>query len=133
MTDLTKNKKALGLLKLEDIHRIEAAPKEEVLFFDGMNWGPCKQRYLSLHFTYRLKPQELTKPSPPWELLSDWVKYVARDKGGVLWGFDSEPYVEGSIWVLDFSEEAEASDLMPLKIDPGTCDWRDSLVKRPDL
>ena len=133
MTDLTKNKKALGLLKPEDIHRIEAAPKEEVLFFDGMNWGPCKQRYLSLHFTYRLKPQELTKPSPPWEHLADWVKYVARDEDGVLWCFESEPELleKRGVWVAYIDHTLGIPTM--LKIDPGTCDWRDSLVKRPDL
>ena len=77
---------------------------------------------------YRVKPQPLTKPSPPWEHLADWVQYVARDVGGAVYGYPCKPALCELYW--DASGCTELSSI--LKFDPGTCDWKDSLVKRPE-
>ena len=80
--------------------------------------------------TYRAKPTPLTKPSPPWEHLADWVRYVARDADQLVFGFSGKPYVECDVWVSSSNDDVET--LAALKFDPGTCDWRDSLVRRPE-
>lgn len=78
--------------------------------------------------TYRAKATPLTKPSPPWEHLADWVQYVARDEYGGLFGYSDRPNIKIKVW----DNDGRAESLRALKFDRGTCDWRDSLVKRPE-
>lgn len=79
------------------------------------------------HLDYRIA---VTKPVVPWDALADWVNFVARDEDGDFYGFETRPKLETISWstrTLDHN----IYDLDAVKIDPGTCDWRESLVERP--
>jgi hypothetical protein len=96
--------------------------------FDGPHWGRIPEPRFSLDSAYRLAPGPLTKPDPPWHILADWVQWVARDEDGEFWAFNEKPELGKSAWWDAYSWET----LRTLKFDPGTCDWRDSLVERPE-
>ena len=68
------------------------------------------------------------KPSIDWDHVSEDFQYLAMDSGGLHHLFAEEPEpiaVEWTTHALYIYAEHFAS------FTPGTCDWRDSLVKRP--
>ena len=132
MTDLTKLTAPFGLLD-----EVYGEGTQEALKAHG---GPyecyCTEGYWlevpsswELSTTYRVKPQPLTEPSPPWEHLADWVQYVARDEEGRPWGYGVSPALDSYMWL---AKSGRTVMLEGVKFDPGTCDWKDSLVKRPE-
>ena len=128
--DLTKINVPLGLLDDDTYNRLRAHDGQiEFRFTDIRKWFEAYAPDWSLHVHYRAKPQPLTKPQVPWEHMADWVQYVARDENGQIWAFDTVPTLGRRTWKY---REGDTEDLKALKIDPGTCDWRDSLVKRPE-
>jgi hypothetical protein len=79
---------------------------------------------------YRVRPEP--EPTPmvvPWEALADWAQWVARREDGFIFGYELEPHEYENDWV---TVGGRAVSLVAVKIDPGTCDWRDSLQKRPE-
>ena len=71
----------------------------------------------------------VTKPSIDWSHVSEDFQYLAMDSGGLhhLFAENPEPIaVEWTTHALYIYAEHFASFV------PGTCNWRDSLVKRPD-
>ena len=83
------------------------------------------------------RDEPLTKPHIPgdvWKVLPDDFTRVAHDAHGVVWAGSSDLAVlhkEGtqfSHW--DAEQIAEITGLKG--VNPGTCDWRDSLVQRPE-
>jgi len=83
----------------------------------------------------RLRPEPLTKPSFPWELLPPEFRWIAKreflgDEPDAL-AFDKKPMISRG----DFYFHAAANTI---RIDqftcykPGTCDHLDSLVERPE-
>ena len=78
--------------------------------------------------TCQSKPQEL-KPSIDWDHVSEDFKYLAMDSGGLHHLFAEKPdsmSVEWTTHALYIYAEHFAS------FTPGTCNWKDSLVKRPN-
>ena len=78
---------------------------------------------------YRVRPQPLTKPTWPAGL-ADWVQWIARDEDGELRAFAEKPWHCSSMWISP--PRKRFASLNAVNIDPGTCDWRDSLVQRPE-
>ena len=71
----------------------------------------------------------VTKPSIDWSHVSEDFQYLAMDSGGLHHLFAEKPepiVVEWTTHALYIYAEHFASLI------PGTCDWRDSLVKRPN-
>ena len=124
--DLTKITAPFGMLDDDTQDRLMAhiGPIE---CFAGYSWNKILPDWI-VDVTYRAAPKPLTKPDVPWDMLADWVKYVARDDDGTFWGYEAEPNAKQDRW--DYSA-GKADRAGCLKIDPGTCDWKDSLVTRP--
>ena len=75
----------------------------------------------------------VTKDTVRWDVLPDWVMYVARWKHGVVMMFDQEPRVAGISWESYLRNTVSMEIPLGFKIHtPGTCDWKDSLIKRPE-
>ncbi len=71
----------------------------------------------------------VTKPSINWSHVSAEYNYLAQDANGDVHLYGTEPPRLTTIWnmvVPYISATAFASYV------PGTCDWTDSLVKRPN-
>ena len=128
MTDLTKNEKAFGFLDVatQEAFRNHKGPIQR---YRHKGWCDLLARPLWLpSHIYRAKPGPLTKPSPPWDVIADWVNFVFREERGTIWGCDHGPFNHGVGWGSHGNVELLSG---VIKIDPGTCDWRDSLVRRP--
>lgn len=131
MRDLTKNTTPFGFMTKEEQAEMRRLKAEGVGFEFYSNRGDWVK--LSPDFypnaTYRPIIPAPTKPNPPWGHLADWVNWVARDENTNFWAYEIEPLDGESTW--DFNE-GWCEPLAALKFDPGTCHWRDSLVKRPE-
>jgi hypothetical protein len=74
--------------------------------------------------------KKIEKPSINWEHVSNEFNYLAEDSEGGVFLFEKEPFVAGNMWGAYEGEVAEAS--MFASYVKGTCDWKDSLIQRPD-
>ena len=76
--------------------------------------------------------KKITKPSIDWDHVAPKYKYLSEDSGGIAFLYDEEPYVasDASAWYAQGDEVVEADGFASYT--KGTCDWKDSLVKRPD-
>jgi len=74
-----------------------------------------------------LKSKPITKPSCNWGHIADDWNAMAKDKNGRIWFYGEVSGREFDTWngTRPVSMKALAS------LDPGTCDWEDSLVRRP--
>jgi hypothetical protein len=72
------------------------------------------------------------KPSINWEHVSNEFSYLAEDSDGAAYLYENKPYTDQDAWGVSdsFGEVAEAS--MFASYVKGTCDWKDSLIQRPD-
>ena len=75
---------------------------------------------------YRIKP---TKPSIDWSQVSDEYRYLAKDMSGSVFLYKEKPETVNYSWSVGHPDFINASIFKSLEV--GTCDWRDSLVKRP--
>ena len=72
----------------------------------------------------------VTKPSIDWSHVSSEFNYLVQDSDGEGYLCGEEPACVESGWG---SESHYVSAGAFTSYEPGTCDWRDSLVKRPEL
>ena len=81
-------------------------------------------------FTYPIEiVKAVTKPAIDWSHVNAHFKWLAMDSGGLHHLFAEKPEpiaVEWTTYALYIYAEHFAS------FTPGTCNWRDSLVKRPE-
>lgn len=132
--DLTKNTTPLDLLPQETRAALQALPDDALQQYSWVTgtWERAEYGVWHAQAIYRQNPdwtpEPLTKPDVPWDVLSDWVQWMARDADGDLVCFERKPDRYPSYWD-EYSGRSEA--ISALKIDPGTCDWRDSLIQRP--
>jgi hypothetical protein len=124
--DLTMLREPLGMYSKEvrEALREHGGPYE---IFLTDRWVTTDLPICNFSLAFRLAPVPLTKPAPPWHMLADWVQWVARDSYGSCSGFEMEPNASNVWW----TSLGKYRLLDALKIDPGTCDWKDSLVQRP--
>ena len=125
--DLSDLKSPLGWYpgEVQQALRNHGGPYEA---FRETEWGRASAPFFFGAVTYRVTPKPLTKPDVPWHMMADWVKAVARDEDGTIWAYEDVPVCHESLWSgSDLSNHLDA-----FKIEPGTCDWRDSLVLRPE-
>ena len=105
------------------------------------------QNYDELHISYTMEgrfhsqgnitlfpyPDEVVKaavkPSIDWSHINEVFQYLAMDKDGLHHLFVEKPEPIAVEWTT-YSLYIYANHFASFT--PGTCDWRDSLVKRPD-
>ena len=73
------------------------------------------------------------KPSIDWNHVVPKYKYLAEDSEGNAFLYEEEPYVatDASAWYTQSDEIVEANGFASYV--KGTCDWKDSLIKRPEV
>jgi hypothetical protein len=106
--------------------KLAGKPIERSVIYTADDWVPSgKPAWNWAVYDYRVA---VTKPSIDWSVLSEEVVAIATDENGRSWGYRKVPVIEGSHWsgVGLFRADFIAS------FTPGTCDWRDSLIVRPE-
>lgn len=71
----------------------------------------------------------LTKPSINWDHVDNRYNWMARGQGGLVFLHEEMPVNLEAFWSRNgrvMSAHSHAS------LDPGTCNWKDSLVERPN-
>ena len=72
----------------------------------------------------------VTKPSIDWSHVSPEYNYLAQDSSGQGYLCGKKPHRMDYAWDMGPSPYIRATTFT--SYEPGTCDWKDSLVKRPD-
>jgi len=135
--DLTQIDCPFGLLDGDTQARLfHAMHNAGILFYGPDGWALREGKApLSNVMVYRAKPAPPTQDIVPWPALPDWVKWVGRDHSDEAWGYSFEPETDEDSFYLP--RDAKSSRFV--RIDdshkgyiPGTCDWRDSLQRRPE-
>jgi len=78
---------------------------------------------------YRIAPAA-TPDELDWNLVGALWNYRARDKNGYVYLYEYEPVQSGDHWKVGEGEFARV-DAIFTSYHRGTCDWKDSLMKRP--
>ena len=74
--------------------------------------------------------KKVTKPSINWDNVHSKFNYLAQDADGSAWLYAEKPQINhSSHWSAVLGGPAKADS--HASYDPGTCDWKDSLVERP--
>ena len=137
MRDMTKNKVAFGLLGKKAQKAILDAWPDGVLEYYLDRWkdtkfefhGVTKNQSPDNLRVYRLKTApEPTKPSVDWSHVADDLNWLATHPAGFPTLSSNQPKIMGRGW-LAAGHFVRANVFASYT--PGTCDWRDSLVKRP--
>ena len=72
-----------------------------------------------------------TKPSIDWTQIKDEYKWLAVDVNKCAYVYENEPNNDGSaFWCSSSTTYFNVNGLVSYS--RGTCDWKDSLVKRPN-
>ena len=71
----------------------------------------------------------ITKPSIDWNHVSEDFQYLAMDADGECYIYTDKPLQCERQWTTNLPC---SSPINFASFTPGTCDWRDSLIKRPD-
>jgi hypothetical protein len=129
--DLTQITTPFGLLDEETRAALQSHGGPWEYFSVHGAWEPSVTPQWHAHCAYRVKPQQPKKPSIDWSHVAPCVVAIARDADGGAYLYAGLPSVSAycSEWVANcdaYAANAFAS------YTPGTCDWRDSLVQRPD-
>lgn len=80
---------------------------------------------------------KMKKPSIDWRYLPKKFKYLARDSSGDAYLFVSKPRADAryKVWSVAREDNWHWLILPARKMAsylPGDCDWKDSLVERPE-
>ena len=73
--------------------------------------------------------KSVTKPSIDWSHVSPEYNYLAQDENGDGYLCGKNPHRKNTAWTME-SPYIRATTFT--SYEPGGCDWKDSLVKRPD-
>lgn len=94
--------------------------------------GKCKEEHEKPSiYPYLVEViKKVKKPSINWEHVRDDYKFLAQDANGNAWLYWEKPRLSEDHWVTTRGECAEAHS--HASYIPGTCDWKDSLVARPE-
>ena len=97
----------------------------------GGRWGVADAPCWSWDRTeYRVKP--VTKPSINWDHVHPDYKYLFTDSDGSSYLVASEPTHSRTCWLIDIEDEDYITPEMFASFIPGDCDWKESLVQRPE-
>jgi len=133
--DIYRNRIPTGLLTPEERAALEAHDGAYEMFRpDGTTAYLGKRDFLSSDIVYRaIKPQPrpLTVKPAFWEAFPT-VQYVARDEDGRIWAFTVDIETVDNVWVMGSRGNLMHIGLLCTFLDPGTCDWREAIAKRPE-
>ena len=88
-------------------------------------------RTLFHHPVKIVQDESAIKPSIDWSHVKGEYKWLSVNKDGSAYVYTNEPERSGSDYWYNYSGSFnEVNGLASYT--PGTCDWQDSLVKRPD-
>ena len=79
---------------------------------------------------YRVKP--VSKPSINWDHVHPDYKYLFTESDGSSYIVASEPIRSGVCWLIDIEDDAYVTPEIFASFIPGDCDWKESLVQRPE-
>ena len=71
----------------------------------------------------------VTKPSIDWSHVSPEYNYLAMDSNGLGYLCGKNPHYANTVWIME-APYIRATTFTSYV--PGTCDWKESLVKRPE-
>ncbi len=130
---LLTNTTAHGLIDDAEVKAaFETLPtKALVLYGVEGGWVPSGGDYKRKSGTYRLRPDwtpPAEKMQPPWDALIDEIVCAARDKNGLVYGYDRHPNKQDKIWTANGGSMWSLSNI---KFPLGEEDWDQSLVWRP--
>ena len=75
----------------------------------------------------------LTPDSIDWTHVAPQYKWMARDHSGLAFLFSEKPNLSHSFWKLGIFDDVPLAKVLGFaSYRRGTCDWRDSLVQRPE-
>lgn len=80
-------------------------------------------------FDYDVYEEPKTKPSINWEHVEQRFKWMATDVDGNTYLFSIKPEKRRVLWESEFSYILAS---VFSSFVPGTCNWKDSLVERPE-
>ena len=81
-------------------------------------------------FQYPIEITKATvKPSIDWDHVSEDFQYLAMDSGGNGYLCGKNPHYDNTIWLMEAPYIPATAFTSYV---PGTCDWKDTLVKRPE-
>ena len=80
-----------------------------------------------VNYDYRVA---VTKPSINWDHVHPDFNWLATDMDHTSYLYTSEPYTRNAEWQADSARVIPGNPFASFK--EGTCDWKDSLVKRPE-
>lgn len=135
MTDLTKIDKPFGELDADTkIALFSYWVKGGLLQMrhsDGKTWlsRPADELPISSLVTYRAA---VTKPSINWDHVASEFRWLARDKSGDVRLYDHMPRQAETYWHNATDAHNSGYAHTYASYTPGTCDWTDSLVQRPE-
>jgi hypothetical protein len=93
--------------------------------------GKCMLNTTQVLFPHPVEiTKKITKPSINWEHVRDEYKFLAQDDTGSAWLYIEEPTPDEVYWRAEAGVYVNANSYASYI--PGNCDWKDSLVKRPD-
>ena len=95
---------------------------------DG-KYAVCAAQILFPHPVEIIK--KVAKPSINWEHVDSKFNYLAEDSNGDAFMYEKEPFVTMTAFGSRGGEIAEAHIFASYT--KGTCDWKDSLIKRPEV
>ncbi len=116
------------LIRGEQLALFEAWLDGELIEMKTSTEEWCENPYPSwvTGLAYRLKPKT---PSINWDHVNPDYNWLATDKDGRSFLYIGRPADEDNSWCTPGSEYGRADAIVSFK--PGTCPWRESLVRRP--
>jgi|SRR5690554_4978282 len=100
---------------------------------DEHEWRELKGRVAGwdwVSIEYRIK--ESTKPSINWDHVHPDYKYLFTDDDGSSYLVASKPTQSKTCWLIDVDDEHCVKAEGFASFIPGDCDWKESLVQRPE-
>lgn len=127
------NKDMKRLIEMTDaeivaIVRAAEAGEAECYGRSTSKWRPCGSNIIITGGVYRIKP---SKPSIDWSHVDPRLKWLARDADGQTYLYEDMPELVAACFDGSDCDWVYVNDVFA-SYKPGTCDWRDSLVKRPE-
>ena len=116
-------------------HVIEGVSPVEVKFNDDLTRvytsdGKYYDDSNIVLFPYPIEiTKAVTKPSIDWGHVGEYFQYLAMDSGGNGYLCGKNPHYDNTIWLMEAPYIPATAFTSYV---PGTCDWKDSLVKRPE-
>ena len=74
--------------------------------------------------------KKVTKPSINWEHIRGEYKFLAQDEDGDAWLYCEKPELVEDEWAV--AQGGYTTTYSHSSFTHGTCDWKDSLVTRPE-